>query len=122
MTPTGAGAATDNDRYTIISSDTHAGGSHADYREYLDPAYVEDFDAWRNKYKNPFRDLQKKDGQFTRGKGFETFCPVGPWIVPKEEVAAKDLRVRTVLDGEVPQDAPVTDMIFPVSAIIAFVM
>jgi predicted TIM-barrel fold metal-dependent hydrolase len=49
------------DRYTIISSDTHAGGSHADYREYLDPAYLEDFDAWRNKYKNPYRDLKDTD-------------------------------------------------------------
>ena len=49
------------DRYTIISSDTHAGGSHADYREYLDPAYVEDFDAWRNKYKNPYKDLKDTD-------------------------------------------------------------
>ena len=67
------------------------------------------------------RDLQKKDGQFTRGKGFDTFCPVGPWIVPKEEVSLKELRVHTVLDGEVKQDAPITDMIFPVSAIIAFV-
>jgi predicted TIM-barrel fold metal-dependent hydrolase len=49
------------DRYTIISADTHAGGSHADYREYLDPAYVEDFDAWRNKYKNPYKDLKDTD-------------------------------------------------------------
>jgi predicted TIM-barrel fold metal-dependent hydrolase len=45
-------------RYTIITADSHAGGSHAQYREYLDPAYVEDFDAWRGKYKNPFRDLR----------------------------------------------------------------
>jgi predicted TIM-barrel fold metal-dependent hydrolase len=45
------------DRYTIISADCHAGGSHAAYREYLDPAYVADFDAWRNKYKNPYKDL-----------------------------------------------------------------
>ncbi len=45
------------DHYTIISADTHAGGSHAQYREYLDPEYLDDFDAWRNKYKNPFRDL-----------------------------------------------------------------
>ncbi len=45
------------DRYTVISSDTHAGGSHAMYREYLDPQYLEDFDAWRGKYKNPFSDL-----------------------------------------------------------------
>jgi predicted TIM-barrel fold metal-dependent hydrolase len=45
------------DRYTIISADCHGGGSHAQYREYLDPAYLEDFDAWRNKYKNPYKDL-----------------------------------------------------------------
>ena len=50
-----------DDRYTIISSDTHAGGSHADYREHLDPAYLEDFDAWRNKYKNPYKDLKDTD-------------------------------------------------------------
>jgi predicted TIM-barrel fold metal-dependent hydrolase len=53
---------TGSDHYTIISADCHAGGSHEMYREYLDPAYLEDFDAWRGKYKNPFRDLQEKDG------------------------------------------------------------
>ena len=47
-----------SERYTIISADCHAGGSHEQYREYLDPAYLDEFDAWRNKYKNPFRDLQ----------------------------------------------------------------
>jgi predicted TIM-barrel fold metal-dependent hydrolase len=47
-----------SEHYTVISADCHAGGSHAMYREYLDPAYLDDFDAWRNKYKNPFRDLQ----------------------------------------------------------------
>ena len=46
-----------DDHYTIISADCHAGGSHAAYREYLDPAYLEDFDAWRDKYKNPYKDL-----------------------------------------------------------------
>ena len=46
-----------SERYTIISADTHAGGSHAAYREYLDPKYHEDFDAWRGKYKNPYKDL-----------------------------------------------------------------
>jgi predicted TIM-barrel fold metal-dependent hydrolase len=46
-----------SDRYTIISSDTHAGGSHASYREFLDPKYHDDFDAWRGEYKNPFKDL-----------------------------------------------------------------
>ena len=46
-----------NDRYTVISADTHAGGSHAMYREYLEEKYLDDFDAWRDKYKNPFSDL-----------------------------------------------------------------
>ena len=45
------------DRYTVISADTHAGGSHAQYREFLDPAFRDEFDAWRGKYKNPFSDL-----------------------------------------------------------------
>lgn len=43
--------------YTIITADSHAGGSHAAYREYLDPKYLDDFDAWRGKYRNPFKDL-----------------------------------------------------------------
>ena len=67
------------------------------------------------------RDLQKKDGQWTRGKGFDTFCPVGPHVVPKAEVEFNNLRVRTLVNGEVKQDAPVTDMIFDPGAIIAFV-
>jgi predicted TIM-barrel fold metal-dependent hydrolase len=45
------------DRYTIISSDTHAGGSHQQYREFLEQKYLDDFDAWRGQYKNPFKDL-----------------------------------------------------------------
>lgn len=49
------------DHYTIISADTHAGGSHAQYREYLDPAYQEEFDAWRGRYKNPYKDLKDTD-------------------------------------------------------------
>jgi len=43
--------------YTVISSDTHAGGSHAMYREFLDPKFHEAFDEWRGGYKNPFSDL-----------------------------------------------------------------
>jgi 2-keto-4-pentenoate hydratase/2-oxohepta-3-ene-1,7-dioic acid hydratase in catechol pathway len=68
------------------------------------------------------RDLQKKDGQWTRGKGFDTFCVIGPSFVPKS--AVKDfnsLRVRTLLNGEVKQDAPITDLIFPVDVIIEYV-
>ena len=45
------------DRYTVISSDTHAGGSHEMYRSFLDAKWLDEFDAWRGKYKNPFKDL-----------------------------------------------------------------
>jgi 2-keto-4-pentenoate hydratase/2-oxohepta-3-ene-1,7-dioic acid hydratase in catechol pathway len=67
------------------------------------------------------RDLQRKDGQWTRGKGFDTFCAVGPWMVPRDEVAVEQLRIRTILDGEVKQDGPATDMIFSLGDIIAYV-
>jgi 2-keto-4-pentenoate hydratase/2-oxohepta-3-ene-1,7-dioic acid hydratase in catechol pathway len=67
------------------------------------------------------RDLQKKDGQWTRGKGFDTFCPVGPEIVRRGDIDFMGLRVQTYLNGERKQDAPVTDMIFSVPRVIAFV-
>ncbi len=67
------------------------------------------------------RDLQKKDGQWTRGKGFDTFCVAGPAIVPAGEIDLGRARIRTLLNGAVRQDAPLSDMIFPVDAIIAFV-
>jgi 2-keto-4-pentenoate hydratase/2-oxohepta-3-ene-1,7-dioic acid hydratase in catechol pathway len=67
------------------------------------------------------RDIQKKDVQFTRGKGFDTFCAAGPWTVDRDELDLSKARVRTTLNGVVKQDAPLTDMIFPVDVIIAFV-
>ncbi|HET7719659.1 MAG TPA: amidohydrolase family protein, partial [Acidimicrobiales bacterium] len=47
-----------DDHYVVITADSHAGGSHQQYREYLDDKYKADFDAWREKYKNPFKDLK----------------------------------------------------------------
>ena len=47
--------------YTIISADTHAGGSHAQYREFLDPEWRDEFDEWRGRYKNPWKDLRNDD-------------------------------------------------------------
>ncbi|HYL77628.1 MAG TPA: fumarylacetoacetate hydrolase family protein [Bryobacteraceae bacterium] len=67
------------------------------------------------------RDLQKKDGQWTRGKGFDTFCAVGPYIVPREEADFASFRVRTIVDGETKQDGSVMDMLFSVNDIIAYI-
>ncbi len=65
------------------------------------------------------RDLQKKDGQFTRAKGFDSFCPVGPALVAGQELDPTRLRIVTKVDGVVKQDAPTSDMIFDVPTIIA---
>jgi 2-keto-4-pentenoate hydratase/2-oxohepta-3-ene-1,7-dioic acid hydratase in catechol pathway len=67
------------------------------------------------------RDLQRKDEQWTRAKGFDTFCPVGPWIVPQDDVRFDEIRVRTFVDDQKRQDAPVCDMIFSVAQIVEHV-
>lgn len=65
------------------------------------------------------RDLQKKDVQFTRGKGFDTFCPIGPFL--EDELDPADLRVTTRLNGEVRQDARTSQMMFPCDMMIEFI-
>ena len=55
-----------SDRYTIITADSHAGGSHAQYREYLEEKYLDDFDAWRDQYRNPYKDLAPGDDRRLR--------------------------------------------------------
>jgi 2-keto-4-pentenoate hydratase/2-oxohepta-3-ene-1,7-dioic acid hydratase in catechol pathway len=65
------------------------------------------------------RDLQKRDVQFTRGKGFDTFLPLGPRVVPDLDVS--DLFIRTRLNGEVKQDGRTSQMIFPPPVLLAFI-
>lgn len=67
------------------------------------------------------RDLQKKDGQWARAKGCDTFCPTGPWVVPSSQVKLDDLRIQTWVNGEKKQDGSVRDMIFSVGDVIAFI-
>ena len=65
------------------------------------------------------RDLQKKDGQFTRAKGFDSFCPLGPWV--ETDLDVSDLRVQTFLNGDLKQDGTTKDLIFDVPTLIAYV-
>ncbi len=66
------------------------------------------------------RDIQFADGQWTRGKSFDTFGPVGP-IVPADQVSdPQALRIRCLLNGEVVQDSSTAQMIFTVAEVIAF--
>jgi 2-keto-4-pentenoate hydratase/2-oxohepta-3-ene-1,7-dioic acid hydratase in catechol pathway len=63
------------------------------------------------------RDLQFGDGQWARAKGFDTFCPLGPWI--ETDVDPADLSLVTRVDGEVVQDGHTSDMVHGVAALIA---
>jgi 2-keto-4-pentenoate hydratase/2-oxohepta-3-ene-1,7-dioic acid hydratase in catechol pathway len=68
------------------------------------------------------RDLQFADGQWTRGKSPDTFCPVGPRLVPREEIAdPQALAIRCILNGETMQDSSTANMIFSVAEIISYV-
>jgi 2,4-diketo-3-deoxy-L-fuconate hydrolase len=68
------------------------------------------------------RDLQFADGQWTRGKSCDTFCPVGPELVPAAEVGdPHDLRIRAIVSGEVLQDSTTANLIFGVDEIVAHV-
>ena len=65
------------------------------------------------------RDLQKKDGQWSRAKGFDTFCPLGPWI--ETEFIPGDQKITATLNGEVKQSSMLSEMIFKVPQIVEFV-
>ncbi len=65
------------------------------------------------------RDIQRADVQFTRGKSFDTFCPVGPNI--ETELDPSDLRVTTTVNGVLKQDGRTSQMIFPVDFLIRYI-
>jgi 2-keto-4-pentenoate hydratase/2-oxohepta-3-ene-1,7-dioic acid hydratase in catechol pathway len=64
------------------------------------------------------RDLQRRDGQWTRGKGFDTFCPIGPWI--ETEFDPSDALITCHVNGELRQMASTRDMVFRVNQLIAY--
>ena len=65
------------------------------------------------------RDLQFSDGQWTRGKSVDTFCPVGPLVAAEEISDPHDLRIRAIVSGEVLQDSTTANLIFGVDEVIA---
>ena len=65
------------------------------------------------------RDLQKVDGQWSRAKGFDTFCPLGPWI--ETELDPSDLAISAEVDGELRQNDRTSAMIFDIPTIIQFI-
>ena len=68
------------------------------------------------------RDVQMGDGQWTRGKSFDTFCPVGPRLVAASEIQdPQSLGIRCLVNDEVLQDSSTAEMVFSVAEVIAFV-
>ena len=65
------------------------------------------------------RDLQKSDVQFTRAKGFDTFCPVGELGPVPDDLAS--MRVRTLVNGEVRQNGRASDMVFDIPSLVAYI-
>ena len=68
------------------------------------------------------RDLQRREPQWTRAKGADTFCPYGPWITTADEVPDPgNLRLRTWVNGELRQDSSTADLIFSCDELVAFI-
>ena len=65
------------------------------------------------------RDHQEQDGQWTRGKGHDTFCPLGPWV--ETDLDVRDARVQCRVDGELRQDGRTSQLLHDVPAVIAWV-
>ena len=64
------------------------------------------------------RDKQKLDGQWTRAKGFDTACPLGPWVVVDPDLDVDNLRLTTTVDGQVRQDDSTSSMIVGVRELV----
>ncbi|WP_407355865.1 fumarylacetoacetate hydrolase family protein [Methanolobus sp. WCC5] len=67
------------------------------------------------------RDLQQKDGQWTRAKSFDTFAPLGPFITPAEDFNPEDAAIRSRVNGELRQDSNISNLIFDVPYLIEFI-
>jgi len=65
------------------------------------------------------RDLQKIDGQWTRAKGFDGFCPIGPWV--ETDIDPTNLAIQSFVDGELRQSSNTKDMIFDVYELVSFI-
>ena len=65
------------------------------------------------------RDIQASDKQWTRSKGFDTFCPIGPCI--ETELEPGNLSLKTFLNGEIKQETSTSDLVFPVNELVSFI-
>ena len=68
------------------------------------------------------RDLQSRDEQWARAKGFDSFCPLGPWIITHFDLTeASDLAIITSVDGDVKQDGNTNQMVFSITELVSYI-
>ena len=70
------------------------------------------------------RDMQRSDGQWTRAKGFDSFCPLGPWIetdLPGVGLDPADLEVSCTVDGELRQSGRTSQLLFDVATLVSYI-
>jgi 2-keto-4-pentenoate hydratase/2-oxohepta-3-ene-1,7-dioic acid hydratase in catechol pathway len=96
----------------VIGRNTH-GVSAADALEFVH--------GWTCANDVSARDYQFGDGQWFRGKSLDTFCPVGPRVVPRDELDPSDLQIRQRLNGETLQDSRTSRLIFDVPTLVSYV-
>ena len=82
---------------------------------------LEFVDGWTCANDVSARDYQFGDGQWFRGKSLDTFCPVGPRVVPRDELDASDLRIQQRLNGETLQDSRTSLLIFDIPTLVSYI-
>ena len=112
LIPEGIGHVDAEAELALIISDT---ARHVPVDDALDIVY-----GWTCANDISARDAQFGDGQWFRGKGYDSFCPIGPRIVPRDELDASDLRVTQRLSGNLLQESRTSRLIFTIPELIAY--
>ena len=113
MLPDGVGHVDAEAELAVVIGRTASGVSKDDALEFVH--------GWTCANDVSARDYQFGDGQWFRGKSLDTFCPVGPRVVPRDELDAADLRIQQRLNGETLQDSRTSRLIFDIPTLVSYV-
>ena len=111
--PDGVGHVDAEAELAVVIGRTASGVSRDDALEFVE--------GWTCANDVSARDYQFGDGQWFRGKALDTFCPVGPRVVPRDELDVSDLRIEQRLNGDTLQDSRTSLLIFDVPTLISYV-
>jgi 2,4-didehydro-3-deoxy-L-rhamnonate hydrolase len=113
LLPDGVGHVDGEAELAVVIGRTAAGVAKDDVLEFVE--------GWTCANDVSARDYQFGDGQWFRGKTLDTFCPVGPRVVPRDEVDVSDVRIQQRLNGETLQDSRTGLLIFDIPTLVSYV-